>query len=203
MQNHIIDLRISFLIMPLAKNVPFIDPSWTLFLDRDGVINVNKDKSYVFNRDEFVFTDRALEALAIVGKMVGRIIVVTNQRGVEKGLMSSADLEDIHAFMQEQIEKAGGRIDSIFYCTSLDDDHPDRKPNIGMPLRAKKMYPKIDFSKSIMVGDKSSDMQLGKNIGAVTVWISSPHFQDTVEPGEIDLVFDSLYEFVQHLQSSQ
>jgi histidinol phosphatase-like enzyme len=101
--------------------------------------------------------------------------------------------------MKEQIEAAGGRIDSIFYCTSLDDDHPDRKPNIGMPLRAKKLYPKIDFSKSIMVGDKSSDMQLGKNIGAVTVWISSPHFQDTVEPGEIDFTFTSLFDFVQHL----
>ena len=186
--------------MPLSKNVPFIDPSWTLFLDRDGVINVNKDKSYVFNRDEFVFTGRALEALAIVSKMVGKIFVVTNQRGVEKGLMSLADLEDIHTYMKDQIEAAGGRIDSIFYCTSLDDDHPDRKPNIGMPLRAKKLYPKIDFSKSIMVGDKSSDMQLGKNIGAVTVWISSPHFQDTVEPGEIDLVFDSLYEFVDYLR---
>jgi histidinol-phosphate phosphatase family protein len=178
-----------------------VDDSWTLFLDRDGVINVNKDKSYVFNRDEFVFTDRALEALATVSKMVGKIIVVTNQRGVEKGFMSLADLEDIHAFMKDQIEEAGGRIDSIFYCTSLDDDHPDRKPNVGMPLRAKKMYPEIDFSKSIMVGDKSSDMQLGKNIGAVTVWISSPHFQDTVEPGEIDLTVNSLFEFVQLLQA--
>lgn len=188
--------------MPQTKNLPFIDTSWTLFLDRDGVINVNKEKSYIFNRDEFVFTEGALQALATVGKMVGRIIVVTNQRGVEKGLMSIEDLNDIHAFMLDQIREAGGRIDSIFYCTSLFDDHPDRKPNIGMPLKAKSLYPEIDFSKSIMVGDKSSDMHLGKNIGAVTVWISTPHYQDTVEPGQIDLTVHSLYEFVELLKTS-
>lgn len=180
-----------------------VDSSWTLFLDRDGVINVNKEKSYIFNRDEFVFTDRATEALASVAGLVGRIIVVTNQRGVEKGLMSLEDLADVHAYMVDNIEKAGGRIDAIYYCTSLEDDHPDRKPNIGMPLKAQQLFPEIDFSKSIMVGDKSSDMQLGRNIGAVTVWIANPHYLDTTTPGEIDKTFSSLYEFVQWLHTGE
>jgi D-glycero-alpha-D-manno-heptose 1-phosphate guanylyltransferase len=177
-----------------------LDGSWTLFLDRDGVININKDESYVFNRGEFIFTEGALEAIARLSNLFNRIIVVTNQRGVGKGLMTEADLHDIHSYMKEKVEMTCGRIDEIYYCISADDAHPDRKPSPGMAYRAKEKFPDIDFSKSIMVGDKSIDMQWGRNIGALTVWISSERFKDNIHPAEIDLTCTSLFEFAHHFR---
>ena len=188
------------------KHFPFppdvLDGTWTLFLDRDGVININKDDSYIFNRDEFVFSEGALEAISRLSDLFGRIIVVTNQRGVGKGLMTEMDLHDIHGYMKDKIEKTCGRIDDIFYCISIDDAHPDRKPSPGMAYRAKEKFPEIDFTKSIMVGDKSGDMQWGRNIGAMTVWITSKRYRDTVNPLEIDLACNSLFEFAHHFQFS-
>ncbi len=186
---------------PFEINEP--DDTWTLFLDRDGVINVNKDDSYVFNREEFIFKEGTLEAIARLSGLFGRIIVITNQRGVGKGLMSEADLQDIHAYMKSNIEKAGGRIDDIFYCTSTDNAHPDRKPSPGMAFRAQEKYPEIDFSKSVMVGDKSADMQWGRNIGAMTVLIMSARYKDTIDPSTVDITCDSLYTFVHLLQLNE
>ncbi len=189
--------------MVMIKN-PFrhldIDPSWTLFLDRDGVINVDKPDHYVLDRHQFIFKEGALEALFRLSQLFGKIIVVTNQRGVDKGVMTEADLEDIHEYMKSKIECIGGRIDDIFYCTSLQDDHPDRKPNTGMALKAKVKYPEIDFSKSIMVGDKPIDLQWGRKIGAVTVWISSDRFAGTVDQHDMDADCESLFELAHLLQ---
>lgn len=186
---------------PFSVNEP--DSTWTLFLDRDGVINVNKDDSYVFNRDEFIFKEGTLDAIARLSRLFGRIIVITNQRGVGKGLMSEADLHDIHAYMKSNIERAGGRIDDIFYCTSTDNAHPDRKPSPGMAFRAQEKYPEIDFSKSVMVGDKSADMQWGRNIGALTVLIRSVRYKDTIVPSSVDITCDSLFEFTHLLQHNE
>ncbi|MEO5905919.1 MAG: sugar phosphate nucleotidyltransferase, partial [Saprospiraceae bacterium] len=73
-----------------------IDQSWTLFLDRDGVINVNKDESYVFTKDEFQFIPGVNEAIASLSKVFGKIIIITNQRGIGKGLMDELALNEIH-----------------------------------------------------------------------------------------------------------
>ncbi len=175
-----------------------IDQSWTLFLDRDGVINVNKDDSYVFNRGEFVFKAGTLEAMAELSEMFQRIIVVTNQRGIGRGLMTAEDLDDIHLYMKESVISAGGIIDAIFYCTAINHDHPDRKPNPGMGMRAKEKYPEIDFSKSIVIGDKASDMRLGRNLGSKTVLISSNTYKDKINIEEVDLICGSLLEFTQY-----
>lgn len=177
-----------------------LDASWTLFLDRDGVININKPESYVFHRGEFIFTEGALEAICALSDMFGRIIVVTNQRGVGKGLMTLDALQDIHDYMIDKVEKTCGRIDDIFYCISPDDAHPDRKPSPGMAHKAKVKYPEIDFSKSIMVGDKAVDMQWGKNIGALTVWITSETYKHSVDPSIVDLACNSLAEFAHLLK---
>jgi D-glycero-alpha-D-manno-heptose 1-phosphate guanylyltransferase len=189
------------------KHFPFpfdiLDRTWTLFLDRDGVININKDDSYVFNRNEFIFKEGTLEAISKLSDFFGRIIVITNQRGVGKGLMSESDLEDIHQYMREKIEGTCGRIDDIFCCTSTDDNHPDRKPSPGMAHRAKEKYPEIDFSKSIMIGDKDVDMQWGRNIGSLTVLIRSERFKDSISLSDVDLACNSLFEFAHLLQLSE
>lgn len=185
---------------PFPDNI--LDKNWTLFLDRDGVININKDDSYVFNRNEFIFSDGALEALFVLSEIFGRIIVITNQRGVGKGLMTLEDLQDIHAYMQQKIDDTCGRIDDIFYCVSPDDTHPDRKPSPGMAHKAKEKYPEIDFSKSIMIGDKNADMQWGRNIGALTVWIASERYKHEVNPSLVDMTCSSLFDFAHLLQTS-
>ena len=98
--------------------------------------------------------------------------------------------------MQKQIENAGGRIDKIYYCTSIDNDHPDRKPNPGMAFHAKSDFPDIDFSKSIMVGNKPSDMLFGRNAGIFTVFVATTHPETSFPHPDIDLRFDSLPDFI-------
>jgi D-glycero-alpha-D-manno-heptose 1-phosphate guanylyltransferase len=178
-----------------------IDPSWTLFLDRDGVINVNKDESYVFNTGEFQFLPGAPEAIARLRSFFGRIIIVTNQRGIGKGLMDEQALADIHQHMIDHIEAAGGKIDALYYCAINDEKHHDRKPNPGMPLEAAKMFSEIDFSRSIMVGDKLSDMELGRNTGAFTVLITPKPEEDYLNHLDIDLRFESLAAFAEKSSS--
>src|ERR1700712_598499 len=99
--------------MPLSLNE--IDSSWTLFLDRDGVINHENQGFYVTNWTEFLFLPRVPESIAFFKTVFGRIIVTTNQRGVAKGLMSLVDLEDIHSRMQAALSEKGASVDKIYY----------------------------------------------------------------------------------------
>jgi len=177
-----------------------VDKTWTLFLDRDGVINEEKRGSYVLHRGEFVFYENVPQALKILADIFGIILMVTNQKGVGKGLMTLADLDDVHLYMQEGITAAGGKIDSIFYCTDLDDNSPNRKPNHGMAVQAKELYPQIDFTKAIMVGNKLSDMRFGRNAGMFTVYIATTN-PETPFPHElIDARFETLYQFAEKWQ---
>ena len=178
-----------------------IDKSWTLFLDRDGVINHEKNENYILNWNEFQFYDNVTQALAIFAKLFGTIVMVTNQRGVGKGLMSAADLDEIHANMTAEIVRTNGRLDKIYYCSSMDNDCYERKPNPGMAFLAKKDFPGIDFSKGIMVGNKLSDMKFGRNSGMLTVYLDTTN-PEVPSPNElIDFRFPSLYAFAESLYS--
>ena len=176
-----------------------IDSSWTLFLDRDGVINHDKDNDYIYNWGEFRFYDGNLEAFAVLSKHFSRIIIVTNQKGVGRGLMSVDDLNTIHSNMVELIRKAGGHIDKIYYCADLADDSPNRKPNAGMAFQAKQDFPEIDFSKSIIVGNRISDMGFGRNAGMHTVFVATTHPETPFPDPLIDLRFDGLTDFAKTL----
>lgn len=172
-----------------------IDKTWTLFLDRDGVINEEQKDSYVLHRGEFVFYENVPTALKMLADTFGIIIIVTNQKGVSKGLMSLADLEDVHLYMQEGIATGGGRVDKIFFCIDLDNNSPNRKPNNGMALQAKELYPQIDFTKAVMVGNKLTDMQFGRNAGMFTVFIATTNPETIFPHPLIDASFETLYEF--------
>lgn len=176
-----------------------IDKNWTLFIDRDGVINHEKQADYIRNWREFRFYDGAKEALKILSGKFGKIIVVSNQRGVGKELMTEEDLNHIHREMLAEIEHAGGRVDKIYYCTSTDTRHPDRKPNPGMALQAKNEFSSIDLSKSIMVGNNSSDMLFGRNAGLYTVFVKTTKPDMILPNPDIDLVFHSLIDFAKAL----
>jgi histidinol-phosphate phosphatase family protein len=150
-----------------------IDASWTLFLDRDGVINNEIKDGYVLNWDMFHFEEGVLPALSTLAGKFGRIVMVTNQRCIGRGLLTEEGLHQIHEKMLEAISAQGGRIDKIYHCPDVDNDSPCRKPNKGMALQAKADFPEIDFSRAVMVGNTLSDMKFGKDQGMTTVFIPS------------------------------
>lgn len=178
-----------------------IDQSWTLFLDRDGVINHEKHKDYIHTWDEFIFYEGVLEAMPIFAKKFHRIVIVTNQKGVGKGLTKLDDLHTIHANMEKEIVKAGGRIDAVYYCSDLEDDSPYRKPNPGMGLQAAKQFLDIDLSKAIMVGNTISDMEFGRNLGVYTVFLPTTRPEVDLKDERIDVVFDSLITFATNIST--
>ncbi len=149
-----------------------VDKSWTLFLDRDGVINERIVDGYVKTVEEFIFNDGVLDTIKKLSEVFGRIVVVTNQQGIGKGLMTEEDLKKVHDYMLSEIEKAGGRIDNIYFAPRLASPTNElRKPNIGMAIQAQKDFPEINFSKSVMIGDSSSDIEFGKNAGMKTIFV--------------------------------
>ena len=176
-------------------NLKQINKDWTLFLDRDGVLNHDKVGSYIFNTSEFFFYDGVLNAMKIFNELFATIVIVTNQRGVGKGLMSELNLMEIHNKMLQDVEAAGGRIDAIYYATSLDNDHPERKPHPGMALKAKADFPEIDFSKSIMAGNNVSDMEFARNAGMHAVFLQTTQPDLPMPHPSIDLTFKSLLKF--------
>jgi D-glycero-alpha-D-manno-heptose 1-phosphate guanylyltransferase len=179
-------------LRPLPLRPEQIDRQWTVFLDRDGVINQEKNEDYIRNPAEFIFYHGVPEALARLSMRVGHLVVVTNQRGVGKGLMTESDLRHINQVMLDQIESAGGRIDRIYYCTSMDNGHPDRKPNPGMAYRARQEFPDIDPDRTLMVGNKHSDMLFGKNAGFYTCYLATTNPELNFPHPDIDIRFDSL-----------
>ena len=149
-------------------------PYDALLLDRDGVINVLRPNDYVKNIAEFVFCDGALEALRRLNPCFRRIVIVTNQRGVGRGLMTEADLAEIHDWMLARIREAGGRIDRIYVCTAVDPADPRRKPNPGMAREVRADFPDIDFARSILVGDSASDLEFARRSGIPAVCLRDP-----------------------------
>lgn len=176
-----------------------IDNNWTLFLDRDGVINHEQHLGYVNTWDEFTFYAGVEDAIKIFATHFKYIIVITNQRGVGKGITSFENLGLIHHNMKEAISNSGGRIDAIYFCPDIDNASPNRKPQTGMAFQAKYDFKDIDFTKSIMVGNTLSDMEFGRNIGAKTVFISSTITDVNPLDTRIDAFFNSLYDFAQSL----
>jgi len=170
--------------MNFLKN---IDSSWTLFLDRDGVINQRIMGGYVESVSDFHFLPFVHEAVSLCKTVFGRIIIVTNQQGIGKGIMTEEQLTVIHAYLRTQIPE----IDGIYHSPYLAcENNMMRKPNIGMALAAKKDFPDIDFQKSIMVGDSFSDIEFGKNAKMKTVFISEEKIATSA-----DMVFPSLFDF--------
>jgi len=183
----------------IPLNLENTDPGWTIFLDRDGVINYEKENDYILNWSEFEFYPGVTEAISLLSEKFAKLIVISNQRGVGRGLMSEKDLLNIQRQMRSEIERNGGRIDKIYYCTATDSHHFYRKPNPGMALQAAKDFPSIDLSKTIMVGNKLSDMQFGRNAGTYTVYLRTTHPEQPLPHADIDLSFPSLIDFAKAL----
>lgn len=177
-----------------------IDNTWSLFLDRDGVINKQLLGDYVKKWAEFEFLPGVLDALSAFNKLFAKIFIVTNQQGIGKGLMTEFDLTKLHDQMMYEIVYHDGRINKIYHSPYRQEEKSVfRKPNIGLARKAKIDFPEIDFAKSIMVGDSISDMQFGKNAGMYTVFISSNEIQVEEHKEWIDFVYPSLKSIAKEL----
>ncbi len=168
------------------------DKTWTLFLDRDGVINYEKEADYIHSWDEFRFYPGVPDAIAQLSHLFGLTIIVTNQKGIGKGVTLQENVEAIHKNLALAVEKAGGKIDAVYYCPDTDENSLCRKPNPGMAFRAKKDFPAIDFGKSLMVGNKLSDLKFGRNAGLQTAYVRTTHPDAIIPEGMADLVADDL-----------
>lgn len=171
------------------------DKSWTLFLDRDGVINKRLMGDYVKRVEDFIFLPGAKEAIKQFSSVFGKIFVVTNQQGIGKGLMTHEDLRKVHEQMLEELKALDARIDAVYYCPALASENAAcRKPNTGMAEQAKKDFPEIDFNKSLMVGDSPSDIEMGKRLAMQTAFIGAEE-----ERSGADYCFESLEGLAEYL----
>jgi D-glycero-D-manno-heptose 1,7-bisphosphate phosphatase len=142
-----------------------------LFLDRDGVLN--EDQGYVHRWEDFRWIPGAKQAVAAFNRAGWLVIVVTNQSGVGRGYYTEAEMHALHAKMAEELAAEGARIDAFYHAPHHPEaeveayrhpDPPDRKPNPGMILRALADWP-IDRERSVLVGDKASDMEAAARAG--------------------------------------
>ena len=143
-----------------------------LFLDRDGVINV--DKHHVYKIEDCEFIDGIFDKCRQAKSKGYKLIVVTNQAGIAKGIYTEEDYFKFRDYVHAEFEKQGCPIDAEYYCPyhiegfgKYKKDSEDRKPNPGMILKAAKDF-NIDLSQSILIGDKQSDIEAGKRAGVTT-----------------------------------
>ncbi len=169
----------------------------TLFLDRDGVINVRTPGDYVKTPGEFRPVEGLGEAMRLLSPKFGRILVVTNQAGIGKGLMTEMDLFAVHQTMISFIEAEGGRVDRVYHCPHLSAlNCTCRKPATGMAWKALADFPDIDFEDAWMVGDSASDMGFAQRLGIRSVLIRGKIDDiEALSKVKTDFQFDSLLEF--------
>ena len=141
-----------------------------LFLDRDGVVNV--DKGYVHKIDDFEWIEGAPDCIVHFNQLGWWVIVVTNQSGIARGRFTEHDLRVFHRHISEELRGKGAWIDAFYHASFLkgaplaayDRDSALRKPAPGMLLQAMEAFP-IDASRSMMIGDKASDVEAGARAG--------------------------------------
>ncbi|OYX46309.1 MAG: D,D-heptose 1,7-bisphosphate phosphatase [Alphaproteobacteria bacterium 32-64-14] len=141
-----------------------------LFLDRDGVINV--DRNYIYRVADFDWIDGAQDVIRRFNAMGWWVFIVTNQSGIARGLYTEEQMQTLHDWMTAELDKSGARIDRIYHCPFHEDgtiaryrkDSFDRKPKPGMLIRAMTDFPVIK-ERSLMIGDKQADMEAAKAAG--------------------------------------
>lgn len=146
----------------------------TLFLDRDGVINRRLPGDYVREPARFDFLPGVLAVWPRLNALFQRIIVITNQQGIGKGLMTEADLRRVHDYLRAEVAAAGGRLDGIYTCPHLRTAAcACRKPKDGLVRQAMADFPDIQLAGAVLAGDSLSDLRLGARLGLTNIWITT------------------------------
>lgn len=143
-----------------------------VFLDRDGVINEKMPEGqYVRSELDLRILPGVPRAIATLNEAGIRVLVVSNQRGVSLGLMSSAAVDRIHMSLQKQLRELSARIDGMYYCPHDKNSCTCRKPLPGLFEQALRDFPDIEATRSVMIGDSFSDIEFGYRLGMETIWI--------------------------------
>lgn len=154
-----------------------------IFLDRDGTLN--EEVNYLYRKEDLRILEGVPEAIRMLREHGYRIVVVTNQAGVARGYYQEEDVDRLHAYMNELLEKQSAGVDYFFYCPH----HPEhgigkyktvchcRKPETGMFEMAEQYY-EVDKACSWMIGDKLIDVQAGRNYGVRTVLVGTGYGAD-------------------------
>lgn len=173
----------------------------TVFLDRDGVLNEKMpENQYVRSWAEFRVLPGVPEALARLNQAGLRVIVVSNQRGIARGLYTASDVESIHAAFQRQLAVSGAHVDAFYICPHDRGKCNCRKPLPGLFEQAAAAFPEITAAESVMIGDTLGDMEFGRRLGMPAILIDGD--TDHPHPGAeqarmmADMRFASLPEAV-------
>ena len=146
-----------------------------LFLDRDGVINI--DYGYVHQIEKFDFIDGIFDFCLKAQEKGYLIIVVTNQSGIGRGMFTENDFQKLNSYMINEFGKHNVKITDVFYCSSLDDKCEDRKPNPGLFIKAKNKY-SINMPTSISIGDKDRDLIASERAGVMNNFLFENNFDE-------------------------
>jgi D-glycero-D-manno-heptose 1,7-bisphosphate phosphatase len=178
----------------------------TIGLDRDGTIN--QDAGYIRDPNKFVPIPQSLEAVAMLRAKGYNIVILTNQSGIMKGILTLADVENVNARMLELLGKAGcSSIDGIYYSTTNLKEDIYAKPNTGMFKRAETELG-VKFKGGAFVGDKISDLKAAEKAGAIPVLVKTGYGEDTLKELERyahrelkrkTMIFDNLWAFAESL----
>lgn len=166
----------------------------TVFVDRDGTINEKAPEGdYVKSWPEFRFLPRAPEALGLLTERRRRVVIVTNQRGIARGLMSEDDLADIHRIMLAELKTHGAVVDAVYHCPHDVGACTCRKPGIGMLEQARRENPMIDFARSALIGDSLSDVETARRARALPILVDQRARRESAEDAQV-IVTASLWD---------
>ena len=173
----------------------------TLFLDRDGVINVLRVNDYVKNVAELELREDFLKSIPLITSNFGKVVIVTNQQGIAKGICTQEQVDMVHRHLLGILESHGLHIDGIYVCPHLAGSGCKcRKPEPGLAMQAKTDFPDINFTNSVMIGDSSSDMRFGRNCGMETVFIGNITEENCADiHADADHIVNSVYQYLSQL----
>jgi len=195
----------------MQNNVPVVNvmKNKAIFLDRDGVIN--KEKDYVYKIDDFAFIDGVVDACLKLVSTGYKIIVITNQAGIGRGYYTEKDFGVLTDWMLVSFKKLGVSIDAVYFCPH----HPVygqgdylincqcRKPEPGMIIKAAAIH-NLDLEHSFLVGDKLSDIKAGQAAGVgQNYFVRTGKLIPQKEGALADGIFDTLYDVVNFISSKQ
>jgi D-glycero-D-manno-heptose 1,7-bisphosphate phosphatase len=144
----------------------------TVFVDRDGVVNQKLPEGrFVTSESEFRPLPGVYEAIAKLNQAGMRVFVVSNQRGIAMGLYTAADVLDIHAAFQNELNVFGAHVDAFYFCPHDKAECDCRKPLPGLFNQAQADFPDINADSSVIIGDSWSDVEFGRRLGMLTVFI--------------------------------
>jgi D-glycero-D-manno-heptose 1,7-bisphosphate phosphatase len=157
----------------------YVAPKCVIGLDRDGVINVDRG-TYTYRPKDFEPIPGSLEAIAKLRMLGHKIAVITNQGGIEKGLFTPYDVDNLHQYMLNLLGNAGcPSIDAIYYSVSSRKNDEWAKPNTGMFKRCEKEHKHIKFNQGYYVGDKITDLKAAHKIGAKPILVRTGYGKQT------------------------